>query len=267
MKIAILYNGLFNTFKMCKDSHKKYIFEYLDQKNIDYDVYINISGVMVLKWMESSSNSIKIWNFREKRKELEHLFETSILENDVIQDGTWQILKKDISEENVKQNFYQILAKEKIKSFKIENWKVGELRENLHFFNHFPNTRFFKRINNLKIQINNESYSHFINLRPDFRISQSIDFDKLFNTEQDFIYISQRIDYLTVSNRMVSDIFTEKNINLINNDTSIINLEKNSIYKNNIHFEICYPEIFKKLNILLLTFLAGRKLDFRDLIF
>jgi hypothetical protein len=47
MKTAILYNGIFNTFKMCKDSHKKYIFDCLDEMNIDYDVYMNISGTII----------------------------------------------------------------------------------------------------------------------------------------------------------------------------------------------------------------------------
>jgi hypothetical protein len=247
---------------MCKDSHKKYIFDCLDEMNIDYDVYINVSGIIILKSICAYSGKL----FYEKKEIIDDLFETS--EHEFTQnDGYRKQLLKKLTDETVKENFYQILPKEKIKSFKIENWKVGELGENIHFFNSFPNTRFFKRVNDLKIQINNESYSHFINLRPDFKLKQSIDFDKLFNIEQDFTYMSQRIDYLTVSKRMLCDIFTEKNINLINNDTSIINLEKNSIYKNNIHFEVCYPEIFEKLNILLIlmTSKAGVKLDILEL--
>ena len=74
-----------------------------------------------------------------------------------------------------------------------------------------------------------------------------------------------RIDCLTVSNKMVCDIFTDENIKFIYNDESIINLKKNSIYKNNIHFEICYSEIIKKLNILPILVQSGVKLDIRTL--
>ena len=74
--------------------------------------------------------------------------------------------------------------------------------------------------------------------------------------------MSTRIDFFTVSNKMVTDIFTEENINLINNDESLINLEKNSKFKNNIHFDICAQEIFEKINVLpLLQFVVGVKLD------
>lgn len=258
MKIAILYNGVFNTFKMCKDSHKKYIFDYLDQKNIDFDVYINITRLIVMK------TGIKSKTLHEKIKKVEKLFETSILENDIIQDENWQFLRKELTEDTVKQHFYEIIPREKIKSFKMDNHKFS-VDENLHFFGTFPKTNFFKRDNDLKIQLNNESYSHFISLRPDYQIKQNIDFDKIFSTKQDYIYMSYRIDFFTVSNKMVTDIFTEENINLINNDESIINLEKNSTFKNNIHFEICAQEIFEKLNILPLQMVLGGKVDIVNL--
>jgi hypothetical protein len=259
MKIAILYNGLFNTFKMCKDSHKEYIFNYLDKNNIDYDVYINITAAILMK------TGIREKTFHEKINKLETLFENFDIENDIIREGDWQLLRKNLSKDTVKQHFYEIIPREKIKSFQIDNDKAS-LTDCIHYFSTFPKTNFFKREKDLKIQINNENYSHFINIRPDFKITQNLDFDKFFNTQQDYIYISYRIDFLTVSNKMVSDIFTEENINLINNDESLINLEKNSIFKNNIHFEICAQEIFEKLNILpLLQFPVGFKMDLQIL--
>ena len=255
MKIAILYNGLFNTFKMCKDSHKKYIFDYLDQKNIDFDVFIDITGLIVMKCLENETF------FQEKKKKLEELYETSILENDIIWDGHWQLLRKELTEDTVKQHFYEIIPTDKIKSFEFDNDRFS-LKEHIHYFGDFPKTTFFKRDNDLKNHLNKESYNHFISLRPDFQIDKNIDFDKFFSTKQDYIYMSNRIDFFTVSNKMVTDIFTEENINLINNDESLINLEKNSKFKNNIHFDICAQEIFEKINVLpLLQFVVGVKLD------
>ena len=261
MKIAILYNGLFNTFKMCKDSHKKYIFDCLDEMNIDYDIYLNVSGIILFKSLNAGEEKL----FYEKKEKINDLFETTIHENEFSQkDGYMKLLKKELTDDTVKKNFYEITPKEKIKSFKIDNTKVL-LSDNLHFLDSFPNTTFFERAKDLKIQINNENYSHFINIRPDFKITGNIDFERFFNLEQDYLYMVYRIDCLTVSNKMVCDIFTDENIKFIYNDESIINLKKNSIYKNNIHFEICYSEIIKKLNILPILVQSGVKLDIRTL--
>ena len=82
----------------------------------------------------------------EKKKKLEELFETSILENDIIQSERQNILKKDVTEDSLKQHFYEIIPREKIKSFEIDNDKFS-VKEKLHFFGTFPKTTFFKRDN------------------------------------------------------------------------------------------------------------------------
>ena len=278
-KCLVIYSGLYNTANLCLESQKKYLFDMLDKKNIKYDIYAFIGPSISLK-------APGMEYFEGKEKKLSKVFNEDIT-LDLITEcppHVWKLLEKSIDEEYIKQQFQKFIGNKNFKKFEFQSENVdsyynfSNCNDTLHtsgcgpFYNQlgFFDSHFYKRSKVVQEGISNESYDFIIQLRPDFLIMKSLDdiLDDVLQSDQNFAFIEERIDFFYISNEIFCKKLTKETFQSIienedeNNTDSLKYIIKNSAWPGSgLHMQQYETELYKKLNISKKRIKVGNKLS------
>lgn len=209
-KVCIMYIGAYNTFDLTYNSHKENLFDLLDELNIEYDVYISVANELTLKHPKKEFVSAAIKKLSKFTCFKDHLNEDSVKS---IGHHHWYHYTKMLEHDEMSGIFTKLVGDDHIKhmDFKIketaENVYPYSNAANIHLARHFFASNFYKRIRRVSDLVKNEGeYDKFITLRPDFYISPNILKDCLQeqwnNKNKPVFYVSYRIDYFTISNKL-----------------------------------------------------------------
>jgi hypothetical protein len=208
MKIAIVYLGAYNTFDFCYPTHKKNLFDILENEGLDYDIYASVANEIVLKDPNKDFLNNVIETFKDHF--LKHLPENIelILSSDHPSMRWWNFYANKITSQiNYTDQQFKLIFKDKLKflntenNFNEQNKKVA-LSENLHEPLDFYKSTFFNRLKLIDNII--DDYDLYIYLRPDLILNNLLnvinDFTKLEEKEKNkFIFYQGRLDWLFLS--------------------------------------------------------------------
>jgi hypothetical protein len=232
IKVAIAYLGSYNHFDYTYQFHKEQLFDTLDNLNIEYHIYANLSNTFYIhccggpngpkiekKFIEEFAlNNVNLkkhiplnWN-----NNIEKCYEQYIdfqLDN---------IMKND---KNYSLNRFKNIFKDKIKNIEIINSFPNKTQTNharewfdisMIYHRHkliTENIRFFEKNNNIK-------YDILISMRPDILFYdntiknniKNIINDCINNNNPNFFYISNntRPDFFIISKKNISEILNKK---------------------------------------------------------
>lgn len=258
-KVCIIYTGGWNLSDLSIYSHKL-LYEYLNKNNIKYDVFISVSNEIFVKALvkEEVENSI------DKLNEIHNLkFNKESIYNFLVNKRIF-CFNEFVDKNYIKNLFEKIVGKSNIKyiDFKIKEngskkFNDGKIDPAVHRVPSFFHANYYKRFKRLSNEINTKNYFTFINVRPDFKINNINQLKDIIKQKvtSNYLYCNYRLDFLHISNKLLSDFFTEKSyLKLLKKQKDEKNEEFLKCFKkingeDCIHLEIHFKKIFKLFNI------------------
>lgn len=243
-KIAIIYQGAVSLLEISYLNHKKYIFDYLNNNDIDYDVFLSIANECIYKDanIEQLDKFNKIVNKKLNKKVETNYQDVGInykgvryyLENTEI----LNILKKMFCEDKLK--FIEFVDNYNNCKTSNEYSIIGDAHDN----ENIPKTTSYKRIDKIDNFIStnktDEDYIYYIYLRCDYlfhsdfnlkdhlipkTVTTSPHQQKIKTIRPDFIWISEKkyTEYINTD--------TIKEMKLIEPDNDITNIFHYDMHK------------------------------------
>tara|TARA_B110000967_G_C18872611_1_gene556317 strand:- start:1311 stop:2150 length:840 start_codon:yes stop_codon:yes gene_type:complete len=266
MKICIIYTTAYNLADFTLDSHK-YLFDLLNELNIEYDVFISISNEIVVK----HTNKEKLIDFYNKIKGKLNQYHGDNVETYFENSNRWYYhFKKTVSEEYISKKFENLVGQKNIKHI---DFKISELsfpischpekNGSTHTVDDLFHVKcnYYRRLTRISKLINKNKYDKFINLRSDFEIIKDNSLKEIlqkeFKPDKDFFYMSRRINVFTISNKLMIEWLNKtKYKNLVETEDkeekdSIHNLVKsrNHLGEKSLHVDLHLGKLCKKMNI------------------
>lgn len=260
MKCCILYTGSYNLTDFSLESHT-ILFNLLKENKIEFDVYISVANEIHIK----AFNDEDISRRNQARQHFATLVNTYNLHNPTnpneLRIESW----KTLEESYVKEKFENIVGKENIKHIDYINSEEGDRAwaqndypykcdKDLHFVEGLFENNFYKRTLRLANIIPKETYDMFVQLRPDFKITNLNSNHIIQQKEKCIKYYTARIDFIYFSNFIFTDYLNKTNYNnlLTSEDStdpeSLLNIKKNKQYQDRMGSHLL-PQYFNKFNI------------------